>query len=398
VGESTVEQPGPQTPAGPDEGALTPVIRSVLDSDSASIIEWSVTPLGSNDVHFGGGALFLVSGSADDRGVRRPWSVVLKPIARVDEDRAMDPSDTPDDYAYWKREPLAYASGVLEDLPGRLDAPRCLGVVERGPELYWIWLEHLARNDAWPIERYGVAARHLGAFNGTYQAGEPHPIVEWMASTRSVQSAWGRSRPFMDRALELLDTPSMWRRDEILRAGGPLELGALAAFFAVQDAYIDALVALPQTFCHNDALRPNLFAADGPANAQRTIAIDWQAAGHGPIGSELAMLIAGSVLFFKVPAAAVDELSELVWAGYLSGLEEVGCLVDEASVRFGFAASITARCGLLAAVWLRNALDDPEWVAGVWGRPATEVVAQNALLASFLDRRASEARQLLGQL
>lgn len=398
MGEPTVEQPGRQTAAGLDEDALTPVVRSVLDSDSALVTEWSVTALGSNDVHFGGGGLFLVAGSADDRGVDRPWSVVLKPVAREDPDRAGDASDAPDDYGYWKREPLAYASGVLERLPAGLSAPRCHGVTERGPGLYWIWLEHLAHNDPWPLERYSVGARHLGAMNGTFVAGEPPPVADWMAGTRSVQSYWGRSHPFMRDAVELLETPSMWRRAEIRQAVDRLDLGGLAAFFAEQDVYVDALAALPQTFCHNDALRPNLFAADGPANARRTIAIDWQLAGHGPIASELAMLIAGSVLFFKVPVEAVEELAELTWSAYLAGLEDVGYRLADESARFAFAASITARCGLLAAAWVRNALDEPDWVAGVWGRPASEVVVQHALLASFLDRRAIEARELLGRI
>jgi hypothetical protein len=397
VGERTVENPGRQTPPGLDEDALTPVVRSALSSDSASVTEWSVRPLGSSDVHFGGGGLCLISGSADDRGVSRPWSVVLKPVARVDADRAMDPSDATGDYAYWKREPLAYASGVLQRLPDGLAAPRCHGVMERGPELYWIWLEHLADNDAWPLERYGIAARQLGTFNGAYLAGEPLPMADWMAGTGSIQSYWGRSHPFMDHAMDLLQDPSMWRRDEILPSVSSLDLRALAAFFADQDAYVGALEGLPQTFCHNDALRTNLFAVDGPADAQRTIAVDWQLAGYGPIGSELAMLIAGSVLFLKVPAAAVEDLAELTWAAYVAGLEDAGCRVDEGSTRFGFAASIAARCGLLAAAWVRNDLDDPEWVEGIWGRPASEVLTQHALLASFLDRRAGEARQLIGR-
>lgn len=384
-----------QEPVGLDADALTPVVRASLRSDTASVNEWSVAALRSDDVHFGGGKLFVVEGTATDVGSTSRWSVVLKPVAREDDERAMDASDGADDYAFWKREPLVYASGVVEDLPGGIAAPACYGVTERSPDLYWIWLEHITDTLSWPLERYGTAGRHLGSFNGAYLAGTPIPSVGWAASTRSIQSYWGASHPFMGSAVELLGTPATWHRSEVRQAIDPLDLHALAAFFADEDRYVGALEALPQSFCHNDALRPNLFARRGDGD-ERTIAVDWQVAGHGPIGAELAMLVAGSVLFFKVPAADVEEVAARAWAGYLAGLEAAGCVFDPDEVRFGFTASVAARCGLLVAGWLRNALEDPEWVAGVWRRPATEVVAQNALLAAFLDRRAAEARRLLG--
>ena len=390
------ELPGTEAPAGLDIEALTPVVRGALRTDTASVADWSIAPMRSDDVHFGGGKLFVVSGTAMDRGSTLPWSVVLKPVAREDEDRAMDPSEQADDYAYWKREPLAYASGVLDGLPGGMVAPECYGVVERGPEGYWIWLEHIAKEQPWPLDRYGTAARHLGTFNGAYLAATPMPTVDWAASTRSIQSFWGASHPLMAGAVEMVETPSTWRRDEVRHAIDPLDLHALGAFFADEGRYVRALERLPQTFSHNDALRPNLFARSAADGSEWTVAVDWQVAGNGPIGGEIAMLVAGSVLFFKVPAVDVQELAARAWAGYLAGLEAAGCRFDRDEVRFGFSASVTARCGLLTTAWLRNALEDPEWVEGVWGRPAADVVAQNTLLASFLDQRAAEARRLLG--
>lgn len=382
-------------PVGLDVDSLTPVVRAAVGSDTATVTEWSVAPLRSDDVHFGGGKLFVVHGTAIDRSSTSRWSVVLKLVAREDDERAMEASDRVADYAYWKREPIAYASGALRDMPGGIVAPECYDVVERSPDLYWIWLEHLTDAMPWPLERYGTAARHLGSFNGAYLGGTPEPAVEWAASTRSIQSFWGASNLLMGPALELLGTPETWQRDELRQVAGPLDLSALAAFFTDEDRYVGALEALPQTFSHNDALRPNLFARRSDRD-ERTVAMDWQVAGRGPIGAELGMLVAGSVLFFKVPAADIEEVAARAWAGYLSGLEAAGYAFDSDEVRFGFTASVTARCGLLASVWLRNALEEPEWVAGVWGRPATEVAAQNARLASFLDRRAAEAKQLLG--
>jgi hypothetical protein len=36
----------------------------------------------------------------------------------------------PSTWGYWKREALVYQSGLLNDLPGDLITPRCLGIVE----------------------------------------------------------------------------------------------------------------------------------------------------------------------------------------------------------------------------------------------------------------------------
>ena len=93
-----------------------------------------------------------------------PWSLILKAIgANPDVDVP------PTDYRYWKREPLAYESGLLDELPGGCFAPRCFGSVV-ADDGAWLWLEDV-RDDLgpeWPFEHYGVVARHLGQLNGTY--------------------------------------------------------------------------------------------------------------------------------------------------------------------------------------------------------------------------------------
>ncbi|HZG67862.1 MAG TPA: hypothetical protein VEZ12_14040, partial [Herpetosiphonaceae bacterium] len=83
----------------------------------------------------------------------------------------------------WKREVLAYQSGILEDLGGGLVVPRVYAVMERPGGMVWLWLEDIVEAYAtpWPLERYGLAARHLGAWQGTYLAGRPLPDAPWLA-------------------------------------------------------------------------------------------------------------------------------------------------------------------------------------------------------------------------
>ncbi|WII38179.1 hypothetical protein [Paenibacillus thiaminolyticus] len=52
-----------------------------------------------------------------------PWSFVVKLVI---PSAAAEPGH----YSYWKREALAYQSGLLEELPG-IRAPRCYGVEEQ---------------------------------------------------------------------------------------------------------------------------------------------------------------------------------------------------------------------------------------------------------------------------
>ena len=66
---------------------------------------------------------------------------------------------------YWRREALAYQSGMLADLPDFVRAPGCYGVSEQADGA-WIWLENIveAAGPTWTLEHFQQAARHLGRF------------------------------------------------------------------------------------------------------------------------------------------------------------------------------------------------------------------------------------------
>jgi hypothetical protein len=69
---------------------------------------------------------------------------------------------------YWRREVCAYETSFLERLP----APHCHACVERADGSVALWLEALAE-PAHTIERYGLAARHLGQTQGAFAAAVP---------------------------------------------------------------------------------------------------------------------------------------------------------------------------------------------------------------------------------
>ena len=142
--------------------------------------EWEAVPLkafGALDV---ARSAFNIRGMARVGVAERPWSLVLK---------VLGPAAGPDDPThidYWKRELLLYSSGLLDDLPAGLCAPRCYGCDEPMDGVVWLWLEHVRedRDRAWPLARWALAARHLGRFNGAYFVGRSLPRTSWLSGQR----------------------------------------------------------------------------------------------------------------------------------------------------------------------------------------------------------------------
>ena len=153
-------------------GRLRELVPEALGEPRAVLGEWEAVPLkglfGALEV---ARSVLKIRGMARVGAGERPWSLVLK---------VLGPAAGPDDpthMGYWKREMLLYSSGLLDDLPAGLRAPRCYGCDEPVDGVVWLWLEHVREDGerAWPLARWALAARHLGRFNGAYLAGRPLP-------------------------------------------------------------------------------------------------------------------------------------------------------------------------------------------------------------------------------
>lgn len=161
-----------------DPAVLIEVVRQDQRSPTFALREWTVAPLSHHKIIDTTGGLYCFSGHGYDERGERPWSVVLKIV------KAPGDQSTPDfrHWAYWKREVLAYETGLLASLPGPIVAPRCYGVREYDGGA-WIWMEHIveATERRWGLEEYALAAQHLGAFNGAYLTKTPLPNVPWLS-------------------------------------------------------------------------------------------------------------------------------------------------------------------------------------------------------------------------
>jgi hypothetical protein len=290
---------------------------------------------------------------------------------------------------------LAYASGLLDDLPGGLAAPRCLGVTERPGPGVWLWLEEITdAAGAWPLARFAAAARRLGAFNGAYLTGRPLPDTPWLSRRWLrgwVDVALG---PFLDQ----LDRAGAWEHPILLLACPPPLPDRLRRLWAGREALLGAIERLPATLGHLDAFRSNLLTRQRPDGREETVALDWAFVGRAAVGEELGALVAASLLRGDVALDEAGALEEAALDGYLAGLREAGWSGSPQAARLGYAAAVALRYGHMALFDIARTFFQPDHAAALEreeGRPFAEIAATRAALASFLLDRADGARALL---
>jgi hypothetical protein len=315
------------------------------------------------------------------------WSVILKVVHHGRGGHRNWRSGEAQDhwyYWYWRREVLAYRSGLPDSFAGPLRGPRCHLISERPDGAVALWLEDAGTGGAgtrWPVEAYEVPARHLGQAQGAFAVDRPLPHARWLS--RDWLRAYLVQR---DRDMELLTDGRAWSR--------PLTAHNLPATWADplrrmrhdQDLFLDALDGLPRTVCHFDLHPANLFAVEG-----ETVLIDWAFAGIGALGEDCAVLVADAVLDFYVRPERFDDLFAVVRRGYLDGLRRAGWTGPDEDVDLGMSATLAARYAWIAPALLRavdaesptlnrRAIDE----AVVWWAPAVPFLVAHADIARSL--------------
>jgi hypothetical protein len=285
-----------------------------------------------------------------------------------------------------------YRSGWLTQLSGSLVAPRCLGVTDQSDQAIWIWLEELIDDIGphWPLERYGVVARHLGQFNGAFLSQSAAPSWPWLSSA-FIRRDLVHAAPGIARLAKSLAHPLVRRilpgerSDKVFR------------LWDGRETFLKHLERLPQTLCHFDAFRGNLFAQQGSDGREQTVAIDWAFAGSGPIGAELVALVWVSLISMHIEARQAQELDHLVFESYLDGLRDAGWCGEPEQVRLAFtAATALRRVASLGhgALMMIDEHQDPETAPP----PAPEDLDwldNVAESGDYVERLSEEARQLL---
>ncbi len=313
------------------------------------------------------------------------WSVVLKLLHHSDIGSPMWLSgDAEDHWYFWQREAIAYESGLLDSLAGPLRAPHCFGVFHRDDGTIAVWLEDLVEMrpaGEWSIERYGLAAEHLGIAQGGCVGMHDHPWLshDWL-------------RDFVDRRAPLMDelATDAWQHPLLKEAVDPAIGYSIGALWERRSDLLAWVEHAPRTLCHLDLHPKNLFADEAG-----TVLIDWAFVGIGTVGEDIGNLILDAVWDFHLLPSDVDALAESLIGGYLRGLAVAGHAHDADAVRLAIMAGACVKY-----LWILPALLGAvrSHQAEINRRPAADTIAAWAptipKVVEFGDRAAELAADL----
>jgi len=269
--------------------------------------------------------------------------------------------------------------------------PICYRIDEQENGSYWLWLEDVQDDIGvvWPVERFGLAARHLGHFNGQYLVGKPLPQAEWFGRKPTLQ--WDATERVLAQLESVRDYPL------VARAYTPENARGVRRLWEDRHTLLAALETLPTTLCHLDAQRSNLMARQ-THGVDRTVAIDSGRPGIGSLGIDVAQLAVNFRSVRDVDINDMRDLNDLVFEGYLAGFRDVGWTGDPGILRLGYVASIALQNGLMDFWNLRGVIDPRRYprMRLLWGdRSVEENLDRRGALLRLILELADEARQLI---
>jgi len=338
----------------------------------------AVEPLRHMERNAAIGGIWRVRGTAG--------SAVLKlatPPAPQTAPAAWPTSDEPAHWNYWRRETLAYSSGLAAaayrdqvTAPALLEAnPRADGGVE-------LWLADVtgAEGFDWPVPRLARFAYELGAAQARW-AGRV-PDTPWLSRRWLAQYlAEGPSRFVRIDAADWDHTGAAVWPAEVRRQ--------LRRLWADRHRVLAVAEAAERTLCHLDVWPANLID-----HAGTSVLLDWAFAGDGAIGEDVANLIADSCADGLMDVALLPEITASVTDRYLAGLQDGGWSGSGDAVRSAIAACGAAKYSWLGPARLASAVHD-ELRPSSYGQD-TSAVARMQRLAGVASLIAEWAAATLG--
>lgn len=364
---------------------LLPVVRQAYDDSDAVIQDWKSDQINGG---IGGGAIYRFSGQGRILGIARNWSVILKVLKKAAG------SANSSDWNYYRREADVYDSGWLNELPNGIAAPRHFGVVDYADGTCWLWLEDIPdAKSQWTMADYGQVALNIGKFNSAYLINRPLPQQTWLSSNwirRYVNS----SGEGMEILRNSLDHPLVKRwfpantSEEFFR------------LWAQREAYFNVMDQLPQTICHYDFFRRNLFLFENGDIQDRTVAIDWAFIGSGCVGADISPLVIASLAFFEVPLDKVQDLDQIVFNGYLEGLNQTDWHGDPRQIRLGYLIANLRYTFSEIGGWISGVFDENVriMIEQAFGYPLGDIFDYHAILRNAVSDLDAERDKLMSEL
>jgi hypothetical protein len=269
--------------------------------------------------------------------VRGPAGTAILKIARrpaaTDPPKAWPTSDEPAHWNYWRREALAYTSGLAATAyaAAGITAPALLETGTRPDGSIELWLAEVGGTGGfdWPVPRLARFARELGAAQAGWAGRVPDlPWLSrrWLAHYLAQVPSW----------FGPVD-PAVWDHPNLAPWPGPVRT-RLRELWAGRHRILAVAEAAERTLCHLDVWPANL--AD---DAGASVLLDWSFTGEGALGEDLANLIIDSFTDGLMDIARLPELAETAMDGYLAGLRDGGWTGSPDAVRTAVHASGAAK-------------------------------------------------------
>lgn len=293
--------------------------------------------------------------------VRGPAGTAILKVARrpvgPDPAKAFPTSDEPTHWNYWRREALAYETGLAATAyaGAGITAPALLeispqpggGITPPGfPETsaqpgtgVELWLADVRGTGGfdWPVPRVARFARELGAGQARW-AGRV-PATPWLS--RRWLAQYVAEAPNWTGPVEpaVWDHPNLTPWPEAVRTRLRQLWDGRARVLAVAEA-------AQRTLCHLDVWPANL-----TDDAGTSVLLDWAFTGEGAVGEDIANLIVDSFTDGLMDVALLPELAEAAIDGYLAGLRDGGWTGSRDAVRTAVRA-----CGAAKYSWFGPAM------------------------------------------
>ena len=384
-----------------ERAKLETILGAARQSNTFELTDWQVQSLAKGSLT---GNVFRLSGTGIDDGTPVNWSLILKflPSPVSDQRDAIHQfRDETTGWDYWKREVHFYQSSLPDSLPSGLAASQCYHIEEQ-PDGYWLWLEDIVDlyEGRWPIARFGLAAQHLGRFNGAYLGDTDMPTFAWLTKDKDWSTYWEER---VKKADALAKIEQLRPEHPLMRRGWPDDVAvSFTRFWQERARFYEVLESLPKTLQHADCSHKNLMARHGQAGKGETVALDWALLGTGTLGEEITRLVFGTLTHNGVPMSQASELEAAVFDGYLQGLQDAGWDGDPKLVKLGYLASMILKFDFFMTltpefIVLANA-DNAKRIEAIHEQPLEKVIDDRVELRRFIAARADEALALMGDL
>jgi hypothetical protein len=278
-------------------------------------------------------------------------SAVLK-VARLpaaaDPSKAWRTSDDPAHWNYWRREALAYQTGLAATVyaDAGITVPALIDTRVRSDGGVDLWLADMGGTDGfgWPVNRLARFAYELGAAQARWASRVPG--TSWLSRRWLAHYLTEGMGPMVSTEPADWDHPSV--------AVWPAQVRRrLRQLWADRHRMVALAEAAERTLCHLDVWPANLMD-----DAGRSVLLDWSFTGDGAVGEDVANLIVDSFTDGLMDVALLPELAGQAVDRYLDGLRDGGWSGSADSVRSAVAVCGAAKYSWFAPVLIGHAIRD----------------------------------------